>query len=331
MYLRKEFRAVRKRFAKPKRRVDSSPIRKKESVNGSGTSHGHEGKFSTVGDVDKWLFFDKAANALTRGEMRPCIPFFRREINCIKTARHQLLKRIREGRSAVCCKASAAWLWRHPDYDACIMAEMNGCDVSRWLKPSRDRTMQEVLEFSNLHGGANVLGLTLCETLEQPTERLAVTAGLCRSVSELVNVWFPAESYPKLRNGILPIQCGVLLDELIRWPDFKKIRSIDWSDLNEVADMFDPSKQFLWQIQELIERANQPLREIPVLSEAVDLLTIDNVAELLDQSLPFAWGYILASELVPSEIMIDDAGLSMLGVFDEFYDYDRYSGIYHRS
>ena len=242
-----------------------------------------------------------------------------------KRDRQILMQCLADGFGDSFIKASFAELGGIVSYDPVDMAENVGRDTSRIRKPVNDRSLQEVLQFTYLLTICRVHEIHPKEILRLPTKKLATTASICRAVVKLDKRWFPDRSTPKfisevlpiVSNDILPIQVGLLLNELMVWPELKALEQLNWSA--ESLMLRDGSYQR--RFAELVDRANQPIHDSG-LAGVIDLVSLSNLEEWLAIAKQFCWPtYFLVSELLPVELS-DDAGLPfpLVGIWNEFED-----------
>ena len=242
-----------------------------------------------------------------------------------------LKSKICDGDESICLKATSAFIIGNVAYDASVVADHNGCDVSRWLKFARDRTLQENIRFSNFKGAMRLFELGFVECLEDSTPRLTIVAGLCKTIESFAKKNWGDSDFPRLRNGILPLQSGLLLMTILRSPRFDEFLAIDWQEPNATERLLDSPGSLSDHLQEVIVRVNLDIQEIPRLAEVIDLVDLNNVSDFLSAGVPFAWQWYLLSELVPSEWM-EEARYSMTGVFDDFWNLDqRYRDVFYWS
>ena len=253
-----------------------------------------------------------------KDELKAMFPVWKRD-------RQILMQCLADGFGDSFIKALFAELEGIASYDPVDMAENVGRDPSRIRKPFNDRSLQEVLQFAYLLTICRVHGIHPKEILRLPSKKLATTAGICRAVVKLHKRWFPdwpirklsSDVLPIVSNDILPIQAGLLLNELMVWPDLQALVEHDWSADSLMLRNGSYERRFL----ELIDRANQPIHDSG-LSSAVDPISLSNLEEWLAVAKQFCWPtYFFVSELLPVEIS-DDAGLPfpLVGIWNEFED-----------
>ncbi|MEM9410021.1 MAG: hypothetical protein AAGA30_02840 [Planctomycetota bacterium] len=220
-----------------------------------------------------------------------------------------------DSREEIVVKAAHAHCRNHPDYNLQMWADYVFRHVSWIGKWDRDRKLQEVTSFRNVLGLSHCLDMTLCEMLEQPTDRLVVSHCLGKTVPTMAVDWFPQFNWPSQKNGTLPIRQSILLDEMIRSARFDQIRSRDWADDQIAKETVNCDSELGDHLQTLKLKVNATIKQIPVLADFLDLLDDKNLAVNISECLPFAWVWWLASEAVPSEKMVD-AQLPTLGIFE---------------
>ena len=226
-----------------------------------------------------------------------------------------ILQGLTDGYEASFIKASDAALQRITCYDPTDMAENIGRDASRIRKPLHDRTMQQILQFAHLMAIGRAYEIPLKRVLNTATHQLATTAGFCRAIVRLCNRWFPDRPMPKLKHDILPIQVGLLLNELLVWPELGKLDQWNWSADRLILRNGAYERRF----QELMDRANQPIHESRI-ADVIDLVSFSNLDEWLEIAREFCWPFYLIRAMLPAELA-DNAGLPLLvDIWNEFPD-----------
>lgn len=270
----------------------------------------------------KWLQFKSIVKSKNRHELLIARALLKEQIPNSQTYKWLLKSKICDGDESICLKAASARIVGNDAYDASVVADHNGCDVSRWLKFARDRTLQENIRFSNFKGAMRLFELGFIECLEDSTPRLTIVAGLCKTIESFAKKNWGDSDFPRLRNGILPLQSGLLLMTILRSPRLDEFLAIDWQEPNAIERLLDSPGSLPDHFQEVIVRVNLDIQEIPRLAEVIDLVDLNNVSNFLSEGIPFAWQWYLLSEMVPSEWM-EEARYSMTGVFDEFWNLDQ--------
>jgi hypothetical protein len=270
----------------------------------------------------KWLQFKRIVESRNRHELLVQREALQDLVPNSQSYKCLIKSKICDGDESICLKATSAFIVGNVAYDASVVADHNGCDVSRWLKFARDRTLQENIRFSNFKGAMRFLDLGFVECLEESTPRLTIVAGLCKTIDSFAKTNWPDIDFPKLRNGIMPLQSGLLLMVILRSPRLDEFLAIDWQEPNAAERLLSSSNTLSCHLQEVIDRVNLDIQEIPRLAEVIDLVDIENASEFLSIGVPHAWQWYLLSEMVPSEWM-QEARYSMTGVFDEFWSLDQ--------
>ncbi len=278
--------------------------------------------FSAAKSEDNWLYFAKIVAASSRRELRLLREILQKQSPNCQYYKWLLKSKICDGDEAVCLKASCAAIAGNLAYDASVVADHNGCDISRWLKFVRDRTLQENIRFSNFKGAMRFLDLGNFECLEDSTPRLTIAAGICKTVESFARKGWPQGEFPTLRNGILPLQSGLLITTILRSPLLDEFLAVDWQEPKAAQRIVNGVGVFSDHLHEIIVRVNLDIQEIPRLPETIDLVDEDNVSKFLAFGIPFAWQWFLLSEMVPSEWM-EEARRSQVGVYDEFWRFDQ--------
>lgn len=150
-----------------------------------------------------------------------------------------------------------------------------------------------------------------------PPDDLIVLVALARAMAFIAK-WLHGDGDARLPR-VFSVQEVAWLYAAIWREDFGRLLAIDWKDEKHTTQLIERNKKLRAQLFEIVEHANSLLFEKePRIRSCVESLCFDKSRSYAVGVISFAPSFIVALELLPAELVVDDAGMRTLGLWDEF-------------
>ena len=259
-----------------------------------------------------WKTFKALKNAKTKKKFSTAAAEFNRLIPQIELLSKVMAMSASDGAVMPWLKTTAKQVLDNPRKD--LLAP----DVLKRLKRVvRDRCGKEVPSFKLIYHCISKLGMGFWSCDEVSPLKLEAMAKLQRASNRMVRECKALGLVDQEPPRAFSLQ-ALVVGYLVIWSSiFERAKEIDWHDEAIVKATLSTDFNFRQGIENIVRQGNLMLENQPwFCPAAVDPLSMDNVAEYLQEILPFAWAVMLSGEFLYESLM--ETNLPVLGVLDDF-------------